>query len=214
MNLSILLLVFFSFAELQDSGFKMSYEAESEDDFKLVKTEGDILFYERWITREDKSLAREVKIELSLHTTLDSILAIIKNEEQTKIWNKNLAECEVIEDNNQGWLTYYKYSIPWPLNNQDCVLYHWINHADADDGLTVVHFKSAEHDLFSRKSNITRLEDVAGKWVLQDLNNGKFKVAYHITTTPSGSFPRWLADPIIRSNLISSLSNFRKILEY
>jgi hypothetical protein len=208
---SLLLIFFNDFA--QQEGLVI-YNEPLADDFKLVKTDGDILFYERWITRENNSQAREVKIELTLHATLDSIISIIKNEEQTKIWNKNLAECEIIEDKITNWITYYKYSIPWPLNNQDCVLYHWIDNDHKEQGITVVYFKGIEHNLFERQSEIKRLEDVEGKWEIEKLSNGKYRIAYFITTTPSSSFPRWLADPIIRSNLISSLSNFRKLLEY
>jgi hypothetical protein len=53
---------------------------------------------------------------------------------------------------------------------------------------------------------------LAGSWYFQSLPDGKIKVTYRILSMP-GNLPRFITDPVIRNNLMSTVKSYIKILE-
>ncbi len=187
----------------------------NDGQFKVVKTEKEVILSERWTTLQNGNPGREVKAEFVVKSDLASIISLIRDEERTKIWYKNLSDCKIVDEKENNWVSYYQYSIPWPLSNQDCVLYHEFELLDTENSKRgmVIHFKSFEHKNLPRLPGIKRIDEIYGKWEAEELNEGVYQMRYYITTTPSSSMPKWITDPIIRGNLISTMSNFRIQLE-
>lgn len=190
-----------------------SLKVEGDDEFKLVKSEKDVILYERWTILQNGSPGREVKAEFVVKAGLENIFALIKDEERTKIWYKNLSDCKITDEGENKWMAYYQYAIPWPLSNQDCVLYHKVETLSRTNRKLVIHFKSFDDQRFPVLPGIKRIEEIYGKWEVEAKSEDEFQIRYFITTSPSSSMPKWITDPIIRGNLISTMSNFRQQAE-
>lgn len=60
---------------------------------------------------------------------------------------------------------------------------------------------------------MTRIQGIRRKWYYEELPGNRMRVSYIISTHRSKKVPRWVADPIVRNNLFSSMTSFRTMLE-
>lgn len=202
------------FGFMQSTDLAITANNLSDDTFKLVKTDKDISYYERWLKDEEENLLREVKLELLVKAEIDEVVNIIKDESLAVRWNSSVDQCSIVDQFDSAWVTYYRYAIPWPLSNQDCVLLHEVEKQNNNaQEAVIINFKSIEHKDFEKIQGIKRLDDILGRWEILQTSNDKVILRYFIRTAPNSSFPKWLSDPIIRNNLITSLANFRTIAE-
>ena len=178
-------------------------------EFALVKTSGDIALYERWYPLTPEKKAREVKATFTIRAEVHAAAALIKDQSRALLWNKHTNAYKVLSGGENTWICYIQYDLPWPVSNQDCVLEYYQN--DCEDSFQVM-FRAVDHPLFPVQNRIQRIPDVSGKWIFKKKDSG-VTVEYYITTTPSTTLPSWLTDPIIRNNLIETMSSFRHILE-
>lgn len=153
--------------------------------------------------------AREIKATFHVKADSYAAVALIKDAARGRQWNKNTKAYEIVRENDSLWFGYIQYDLPWPVSNQDCVLQY--NQNDSDKAV-LVEFQDADHPSFPLRKKIQRIPEISGKWIFRESDNG-ISVEYYISTTPSNSLPTWLTDPIIRNNLIETLTIFRTILE-
>lgn len=201
--LCIVVSLFENFMEV-NSGQKNSSE------FELVKKDKGIALYERWYKMGSGELTREVKAVCHIDAPLDSAIALLKNESQAKNWNQGTHSVRILPQKGNNWVSYIQYNLPWPMENQDCVLQNTPQHISKD--YKVIDFKTVEHEFFPEVKGVHRIPFIKGKWVFSQGNKG-FTTEYYITTTPSTILPCYLIDPIIRNNLISTIDNFKSLLE-
>lgn len=186
------------------------YAVVDTAEFTLVKTSGDIALYERWITPEPHQSARQVKAMFTLRASPAAAVALLKDGSRGRMWNKNTNSYRVVDVRDDAWVGYIQYDLPWPVSNQDCVLQY---QAAGDEDSMVVTFEGTEHEQFPERKRVQRIEEIRGKWVFTKVDDGEVLVEYYITTYPSKTLPRWITDPIIRNNLIETVSAFRGMLE-
>lgn len=177
--------------------------------FVLVKENNGISLYERWYAFTPDKQAREIKATFHVKADSYAAVALIKDAARGRQWNKNTKAYEIVRENDSLWFGYIQYDLPWPVSNQDCVLQY--NQNDSDKAVLVA-FQDADHPSFPPRKKIQRIPEISGKWIFRESDNG-ISVEYYISTTPSNSLPTWLTDPIIRNNLIETLTIFRTILE-
>lgn len=193
-------------ASLYSSGGGMPTDTAN---FTLVKSSGNIEIYERWYPITPDLNAREVKATFTVKALPHQAAALIQDESTGKKWNKNTDSYRVLSGNENSWICYIQYDLPWPVSNQDCVLQYNTNYHGES---VTISFKAVEHPDFPKKHRVQRIPDISGKWVFTKTVEG-FLVEYYITTRPSSTLPTWLTDPIIRNNLAETLRSFSKILE-
>ncbi len=177
--------------------------------FILVKKAKGIELYERWLEIAVDHFVREVKVIYVINASIESAAELIKNEEKATQWNKAASMYKIISNTNNDWVSYIQYDLPWPMDNQDCVLQYT---ASSDEDKHIINFRSIDHEIFPTSKNVTRIEDITGRWIFRPTETGTV-VEYSITTTPSPTLPRWVTDPLVRSNLIDTMDEFRNILE-
>lgn len=178
--------------------------------YQLVKKAKGIELYEKWYQITSNKLAREVKVAYHINTSIESAAALIENEVKATQWNKGSNQYKIIPKDENSWVSYIQYDLPWPVDNQDCVLYYRVSYVSAEQ--IIIDFKSIEHEIFPATENISRILDIKGKWIFSATPTGT-RVDYSITTMPSPTLPRWVTDPIVRNNLIDTMDEFRNILE-
>jgi hypothetical protein len=203
-------LLFFSF-------FAGSLYGQSSaiEKFDLVKEDSPIFVYERWITFPGKVpevKAREVKGEFLINSTMYEILTILKDESKIQTWQSHVDEFKVYpQPDTSYWFEYSYHDIPWPVSDQDHFLRYELEETIPGKEL-VIRFESVVNPKLSPvKNGVTRME-LAGSWKLEQLSPTQVKVTYRILSMPS-SIPRMFTDPVIRSNLMSTIKALTKLAE-
>lgn len=188
--------------------FRFVFAAKPDNNaFKLVKKEDNIFLYERWISTGKGEKVREIKAVFLVRAAKENIIRVLKDETSGKSWNVNARDYRVMltADANR-WISYIRYDIPWPFDDQDCCLAF---HQSGNE----VSFESTAHRAFPENGNMTRITGTRGKWVLEDMHSGNVKITYLVTTDRSKKIPRWVSDPIVHSNLVKTMAKFRHFAE-
>ena len=184
--------------------------AQGEAKYVFIKKQNNISLYYRWINLPDKRQVRELKAELEIVSTPEEIIGVIKSEKLAMNWMKGACEVKNLEKpGNNLWHTYIQYDIPWPLSNQDCIIRYKLetvgNHYQID--------MTGVPKYISEKKDITRIQHLEGSWIIVPTNRNTCKVIYSVFSNQAPKFPRWITDPIIQGNLISTMEAFRSTVE-
>ena len=191
-----------------------SAQTGTHDGFELVKEHDNILIYERWVTfpgSDPPVTAREVKSEFYVRSNIHDALSLIQDESMIGKWQKHVSEFKVYPDTDSVWLEYSYHDIPWPVSDQDHFLKYTVEDPVEEDGIFVT-FKTVKNkQLAPERKNVSRMT-LSGSWYFQNSADGKIKVTYRILSMP-GTLPRFITDPVIRSNLMSTVMNYIGLLE-
>lgn len=194
--------------------FLFSALQAAASDFKLVKREKSISVYERWVDYHGHSV-RELKVDfIARKGEAAKVIALLKDPSKGSTWNANAKSFRIALTGNETlWYNYVRYDIPWPLSDQDCSLKYYYNKNELQRSTCTIYFESAASSPFPVVKEVTRLTGTKGKWTIEKNPDGSLKISYQIITDKSSSVPRWLSDPIIHDNVISTMSSFRRLLE-
>jgi len=183
--------------------------------FDLVKEDAPIFIYERWITFPGKVpavKAREVKCEFLVNTSMYKVLSILKDESSIKIWQKHVTDFKVHpQPDTSYWLEYSYHDIPWPVSDQDHFLRYDLVEKIPGQELFIAFESEINHKLAPIENGVTRME-LAGSWRMEQIAPQQVKVTYRILSMPS-SIPRMFTDPVIRSNMMSTVKALTKLAE-
>jgi len=183
--------------------------------FDLVKEEPPIFIYERWITFPGKVptvKAREVKCEFLVNSSMYTMLAILKDESTIKTWQTHVTEFEVYTNPDTSfWLEYSYHDIPWPVSDQDHFLRYEFEEIVPDKELFIKFSSVTDPKLAALRKGVARME-LAGSWKIEQVSPEQIKVTYRILSMPS-SIPRIFTDPVIRSNMMSTVKALTKLAE-
>jgi hypothetical protein len=180
-------------------------------DYKLVKKDGLISLYEKWIIAMNGEQARELKMVFYVKATPSEAVQLLKDQGKGKDWNPSADTYKVLPSaNNNYWVGYLRYDIPWPVGDQDaCLAYTMKETANA----TEISFQTTEHASFPLKKGVGRINGTRGKWLLEKNNNGLMRVTYTVSANRNSKLPKFITDPIIHDNLMESMTLFTAILE-
>lgn len=189
---------------------------DSEDEkFDLVKEDSPIFIYERWITFPGKVpavKAREVKCEFLVNTSMFKILSILKDESRIKIWQKHVSDFNVHpQPDTSFWFEYSYHDIPWPVSDQDHFLRYDLVEKIPGQELFIAFQSVVNAKLAPIENGVTRME-LAGSWRVEQVAPQQIKVTYRILSMPS-SIPRMFTDPVIRSNMMSTVKALTALAE-
>lgn len=189
-------------------------DSENEK-FDLVKEDAPIFIYERWITFPGKIpavKAREVKCEFLVNTSMYKVLSILKDESSIKIWQKHVSDFKVHpQPDTSYWLEYSYHDIPWPVSDQDHFLRYDLMEKIPGQELFIAFESVINSKLAPIENGVTRME-LAGSWRMEQVAPQRVKVTYRILSMPS-SIPRMFTDPVIRSNMMSTVKALTRLAE-
>jgi hypothetical protein len=183
--------------------------------FELVKKDGLIAIYERWIIfpgSNPPQEAREVKSVFTINATIYDILHLIKNEKKIKIWQTHVSDFKIyLQPDTTFWLEYSYHDIPWPVSDQDHYLEYHL--AERKPGKELFLTFKSRLDLVAapKQKKVTRMI-LSGSWHMEQLSPTQVRVTYRILSMPVG-IPRLFTDPVIRSNLMSTIKALTKLAE-
>lgn len=188
-------------------------QSGEEGEFQLVKRSGDIHLYERWIDLpgEEEKQAREVKSVFYYRNSLHAGLLLLKDQARAMKWQDHVSEFKLYPQRDTTlWYEYSYHDVPWPVSDQDHFMEYRISTSDHQH--MMISFKSKVNDVLApERKGVTRMI-LAGSWLLEQVEKDRVKVTYRIYSTPL-AIPRLLTDPIIRTNMISTIEDFVALVE-
>ncbi|MCB0635557.1 MAG: hypothetical protein KDC54_03010 [Lewinella sp.] len=175
--------------------------------FEPVTSEDGIELYERWHTQPGGGSFRELKAVFTLTATAGRLVRVLREEQLARQWMQRVetVRCRPAQ-RMDDWVTYVHYDLPWPARDHDCVLAYQRHDR-------TVRFWSVDREEFPEQPGITRMEGVSGRWVFDELGEGRVRVSYFIQTTQVSPLPRWVTDPLVRGNLLSTMAAYRTLAE-
>jgi hypothetical protein len=184
--------------------------AQEKDDFVLIKNDGPISIYERWIVfpgSEPSVTAREVKGEFTFNNSIYAALNLIKSEEKIKQWQHHVSHFKVYpQKDTSTWLEYSYHDIPWPVSDQDHFLEYKLYEKKPGQELLITFVTKTNEKLAPIKGGVTRMT-LSGSWKLEQLTSQKTKATYCIRSMPIG-IPRFFTDPVIHRNIMITIREF------
>lgn len=211
-TLGFLLLVFLSVSGFRNIPFGIEpVTTDEKSGFKLVRSDNNILIYSRWIAVDENRSTRQLKAEFDINCQAENILRVLSDEKSYTSWMNSTKSYYRLETISQSeWLVYVQFSIPWPLNNQDCIL-KYETHISTDQS-TIEIFLSSQSDYLKPIEGVERISDMQAKWVFTKLSIEKTHVEYYVSSNQAPKYPIWLTDPLIQKNLINTMNSLREVI--
>jgi len=190
--------------------------AQDKEGFTLVKKDGTVSIYERWIifpASNPPVKAREVKGEFYFNNTIFAGLRLIRDEKKIKDWQGHVAEFKVYlqREDTTIWQEYSYHDIPWPVSDQDHFLEYKVVETIPLKKLFITFESRVNETLAPKRDGVTRMK-LSGSWTLEQIGPKQVKVTYRILSMPIG-IPKFLTDPIIRSNIMTTIEEYVALLE-
>ena len=180
----------------------------AKDEFKLVKSEQNINLFIRPVPLNEGYTVRQLKAVLYVKATPTEVVDLIRDDKNISTWMKAVRNCKNLQRlSDDQWITYLIFSVPWPLNDQDCIFR--FKKIMQPSGVVILEF-SSDPGYIETIEGIKRMKGIKGSWIITPAGDGSCRVEYSICSYTKPSLPRWLTDPIIQGNLISSMSAFRE----
>jgi hypothetical protein len=180
--------------------------------FNLVRSDDNISIYTRWIPVTESRSTRQLKAEFVIDCPAEKVVSVLRDEKSYTKWmkaTKTYYRLKTINENQ--WYSYVQFSIPWPLNNQDCILKYKV-HECADPSKTEITL-TGEPDFLQTYEGIERISHMEGSWVITKIGVGKSRVEYLVYSKQAPKFPTWITDPLIQKNLLKTMNAFREIVK-
>ncbi|SDD49161.1 SRPBCC family protein [Niabella drilacis] len=189
--------------------------AAPSGDFKLVKISDGIRLYERWVMHNGNKV-RELKLSFDVvGAGAADVVALLKDAGKGSRWNVKSSQYKITPTRDENvWLNYIRYSLPWPMEDQDCSLRYSYAKGNPFSHSGIIYFESIRHQVYPQFKNVTRLEGTAGRWVVDELAQNQSRITYQILTNKSGSVPRWVSDPIVYDNILTTMARFKSLLQH
>lgn len=192
-----------------------SITVHAQEKFTLVKQNGSVYIYERWLTfpKSDPPVkAREVKGEFTYNNSIYAGLALIKDEKKVKQWQDHVSEFKVyLNSDTTTWLEYSYHDIPWPVSDQDHFLEYRLLEKKPGTQLFITFETKYNETLAPLRDGVTRM-DLSGSWTLEQIAPDKTKATYRILSRPL-NIPKFITDPVIRNNMMTTIEEFIAIME-
>ncbi len=190
----------------------ISLSAAAGNGFKLVKKDEVIALYERWISSGDDVPVREIQAVFYVRSDVASVIRLLQHAALGLEWNMNTNRYEVQAGKDGSWITYIRYDLPWPMDDQDCCLGFRVQTVAAGRK-TIISFADNGGVGCPVEKGVSRITGTRGQWLIEPTVAGDLKMIYTITSDRSSTIPRWISDPLIHKNIFRTLTGFKQILE-
>ncbi len=181
------------------------------DQFTLVKEEQHIRIYCRWVPVDATRNARQLKAEFTVNESPDRIVRLLRDDSRVTGWMKNTSMYYRVRTlNDTNWYSYIRFSVPWPLSNQDCVLHYSLSGPSSRGEVRIM--ARSEPELLRTFDGVKRIAHLEAEWILDPVGPRTTRVQYLLFSRQPSRYPRGITDPIIRNNLYETMYAFRAML--
>jgi len=138
------------------------------------------------------SALREIRGVIHLETSLNAVMALLKDAEFNREWVYRSGGARVLEE--EGYARAYVYGIvdaPWPMQDRDTVVrFDYQQEPGGNITITINNFP----DYLPHVKGYVRVPDFGGYWRLRPQQDGQVEVIYQVYGDPGGWIPVWVAN--------------------
>jgi START domain-containing protein len=138
------------------------------------------------------SALQEIRGVIRLQTSLNAVMALLKDAEFNQQWVYRSGGARVLEED--GYAKAYVYGIvdaPWPMQDRDTVVrFDYRQEAGGDITISITNFP----DYLPHAEDYVRVPDFGGHWRLRPQQDGQVEVTYQVYGDPGGWIPVWVAN--------------------
>ncbi len=184
--------------------FSIDYQLIAQD-WHLEKDKAGIQVF----TRKVEGYAiKEYKAIVTLKTTIDDLVALLKDHENLKSWFVKCPESTRLKKVSEDeYYVYFLNDAPWPVSDRDNITK--MTFEKLANGTQLIHLKG-EPDYLPKKSGIVRLPRMQAKWMFERQADGQIKVTQQVLADLGGKVPGWLVNFAIVEAPFETLSNLRR----
>jgi len=189
--------------------FAVSAVAQGEEVWELKKEEDGISVYFRDVEGSD---FKEMKMTITLNTSLSSIIALFKDVDAYDEWVYLCESSRIVKEGDD--LNQYYYSIttaPWPVSKRDVAVHSVIEQDPHTKIITSI--SQTMEGLAPEVDGNVRITYLKSVWTLIPLNNGAVHITYILGVDPGGLIPAWLANMTMSIGPYKTLIGMKEALK-
>ena len=197
--------------------------ASAQTDWKLASETDGIKIYTSIVPG---SKVKAIKVECEFNATASQFTSVILDVNHSAEWVYHTKSSILIKQVSSSELYYYsEVCLPWPAENRDFVAH--LKVTQNPDTKVVTIDGPIANNIVPVKSNVVRITDSNGKWVITPMGNNHINVEYSLHADPGGDLPAWIINmfaaegpkqifknlklqlqkPAYRSSMVASISN-------
>lgn len=167
--------------------FKAAF-ALAQADWKLASDNDGIKIYTSMVPG---SKVKAVKVECEFNATASQFTSVILDVNHGAEWVYHTKSSVLLKQVSSSELYYYsEVSLPWPAEDRDFVAH--LKVTQNPDTKVVTIDGPIANNMVPIKSNVVRITDSNGKWVITPIGNNHIKVEYSLHADPGGDLPSWI----------------------
>ncbi len=154
------------------------------------------------------SALQEMKGVMRLHTSLNAVMALLKDADFNHHWVYRSGGAKVLKQ--IGYEQAYVYGVvdaPWPMRDRDAVVRFDYRQHPQTRVITISISNFPE--FIAHKQDLVRVPDFGGFWKLRPEKDGWVQVTYQVYGDPGGWIPVWVANYAAAKSVTRTLQNMR-----
>ena len=197
------LLVFLVFA-----GYAM--EGIGQQDCVLKKNQDSVLVY---TCHQPESKIKSIKASFTVQGKLSELTARVMDVNSYTAWQYRIIKSDILKNINERELIFHsEVSAPWPVSNRDMVA-HLTAEQDKLTKAVTITIRGIPDFIPPMNSEVVRVRQSLGKWVVTPLGKGLLKVEYSFVVDPGGSIPSWLVNMAAAEGPSYTFKSFKEIMK-
>lgn len=191
------------------------FAVSSEYDWKLVRDEDGIQVYlQKYWADNIKAFQGVVYI----HSSIDSILAVILNVKACPDWVHNCKQPRVLKRQSFSESYHYQiHSLPFPAKDREFILHSKVSRS-AKTGAISIYTKAVpefceENTQYCSdlpEKNLLRIRHSHGLYLLEPVEHRITRVTWTHHTNPEGNLPGWLINSLLKEVPFCTLNKLRE----
>ena len=187
--------------------YPLSSYCNPEGSFSKLKSSNGIDLYYRWMKMADGHKVRQLKAVLDIQGGTEEVVNLLRDEAHAMEWIQSARQYRILtEAPGSAWMNYIRFSVPWPLADQDCILEYTME--EISQGETRINFQCMPEYL-EQVEGVSRMKDIYGTMVVKALSDTQSRLECYFLSKKASVIPRWVTEPIITSNILKVMEGLR-----
>ena len=179
--------------------------ATASDTWILSKDDDGIKVFTRNVPN---SKVKAIKVTCYLDASPAQLVSVLMDINNGDNWVYHTSSSYIIKQVSPSELYYYSLiKVPWPVHNRDFIAHMKVTQDPVSKIITVD--APCITDMVPRKTNIVRIKESYGKWVITPTDGGRVQVEYTLHADPGGNIPAWLINMFVTQGPVESFKKLK-----
>lgn len=181
----------------------------AQTEWELVKDKNGIRVF---TAKESNSKFKSVKVEARLTGTLQKLVNVLLDVNNTKNWVFSTKESYTLRQISTYEILYYnETSLPWPVSNRDVPIQMKLTADYKNNTLKVV--SSGVPQAIPIKKGIVRVPKLTNSWDVKYDGKNNLAIMYLLSMDPGGSIPSAITNMFMTKGPFETFSNLAELLK-